>query len=594
MISSRETEPSYMLVFEREHARLLRLPLEPSWEIGLSEDGTLQVESKVSGETVVRVSTSSRSLIITPVGQKKVEVNGRQIQNQHALVSGDVLAIDGISLVYQANPRGRLPGPILHAEQFMSRVNEEAERARRYHRCFAVLCLMLPKLEDETFTSIVAEVSELVRGIDLIGRTGELEIAVLFPETDEQAEIPAKRIQQKLLVSAGECRFGLAVCPADGLDGDGLMTGAREAALSAGLAQLGTVRTSASQMKIGGESIVLLDPKMKRVFNLVRDLARSDLPVLVVGDTGAGKEIVAKALHHWSPRSSARLLSINCGALTDTLLESELFGYDRGAFSGADKDKPGLFEAANGGTIFLDEVCEASPKAQADLLRVLETGEVRRVGGTRNRPVDVRVVAATNLNLRQAVKTGRFREDLLFRLGAAKLVVPRLAERQLEIPVLARMFLETACRKLNRELLSLSMDATNLLLSYDWPGNIRELKNTMEYVAAATPGHVVDKQHLPMEIVRNTQNWTRILLPLQGPQGDLPAETKDKREFKNLADEIRDLEKCRITEALEETGGVRIDAAELIGMPLRTFVSKMKTYGLSGMPSKRRRRSRKT
>ncbi len=317
---------------------------------------------------------------------------------------------------------------------------------------------------------------------------------------------------------------------------------------------------------------------MKRLFALVQKLALSDIPVLVMGETGAGKEIVAAALHAWSARGDQRLVSINCAALSEALFESELFGYERGAFSGAYATKIGLLESAQGGTVFLDEIGELSLAMQAKLLRVLETRTLTRVGAVAERPIDVRIVGASNRNLEQDVAAGRFRQDLYFRLNAATVVVPPLRDRRLDVHPLARAFLEDSCARLARSPMSLSDDVLLRLAQHPWPGNVRELRNLMEYVAATVQGDVVEERHLPARLGESAGAQA----PPANGQGGGASALSPPPVFRNLYDEIRELERTRLEQALAAAGGVRVKAAALIGMPLRTLVTKLKEHGLGG------------
>ena len=308
--------------------------------------------------------------------------------------------------------------------------------------------------------------------------------------------------------------------------------------------------------------ITVADPVMIRAYQVLARLARSDLPVLVTGETGVGKEHAARALHHGSRRARGKLVALNCAALPDALVESELFGYERGAFSGAAAAKPGLLEEADGGTLFLDEVGELSIAAQAKLLRALELRRVSRLGAVREQAVDVRFVAATNRDLAAEVRAGRFRHDLLFRLNAATVALPPLRERPSEIRQLAQAFLERASVGL-----VLSESAHDRLLRYAWPGNVRELKHVMEYVAVIVDDPVVEPGDLPP------------------PLGDAPAADPPLLEpgqpFRPVADEMRELERRRMVEALAAARGIQKRAAALIAMPLRTFAMKAKQYGLA-------------
>jgi transcriptional regulator with GAF, ATPase, and Fis domain len=330
---------------------------------------------------------------------------------------------------------------------------------------------------------------------------------------------------------------------------------------------------------LGTQRVIVADPAVVRIYDLIERLAPVDLPVLITGETGSGKELVATAIHALSPRSSRPLISLNCAALHDSLIESELFGHEKGAFSGAIATRAGLIEAASGSTLFLDEVGELAPAVQAKLLRVLEVHRVTRVGDTREREVDVRIVAATNRDLEADVAAGRFRRDLYFRLSAATLHLPPLRQRQGELPLMATAFLEDACRRNGRPMMRISDSAMEALVEHPWPGNVRELKNLMQYLAATITSSVMLADHV-QERIGGAQNtpMPRQALP--------PPPPLDARQFRPLADELRELEITRIRQALEATGGNQTRAAQLLAMPVRTFFEKAKQFGLT--PKKKR------
>jgi DNA-binding NtrC family response regulator len=343
----------------------------------------------------------------------------------------------------------------------------------------------------------------------------------------------------------------------------------------------------AEELVLGERVIVVADPALQRLYGLIRRLASSELPVLILGETGAGKENAAFALHHWSPRGAKPFVAINCATIAESLAESELFGHEKGAFTGAAAPKPGLLETAAGGTVFLDEVGELPLASQAKLLRALETRRILRVGSTKEREIDIRIVAATHRHLEKEVETGRFRKDLFFRLGAASVVLPPLRDRPGEIGVLARRFLAEACGGA-RPPPALSAAFLEALGRYDWPGNVRELKNTLGYIAATVVEETVEPSHLPERILAALRGPAR---PEAAPPAPPPAPGPPAAEgpaalaapgprFAPLAEELRALEKERMAEALRATGGVKVRAAELLGMPLRTFTLKCKQYGL--------------
>lgn len=316
----------------------------------------------------------------------------------------------------------------------------------------------------------------------------------------------------------------------------------------------------AERRQLGDRTVLLRDPVMVRAFELIERLAASEIPVLIAGETGVGKENAAYAVHHYSRRRGKPFVTLNCAALPEGLVESLVFGHERGMFTGAVTSRAGLFELADSGTLFLDEIGELPLPAQAKLLRVLEAKRVARLGQAHEREVDVRVVAATNRCLADEVRAGTFRSDLYFRLGSARVTLPALRERcPSEIRVLFHEFVKLAAGRLYRACPDVSTAAIDQLVAYAWPGNIRELRNAAEY-AVATCANRIEITDLPeLGAIGRVQT--------SGP-------------MRRLADEISDLERRRMNEALARSNHVKVRAAELIGMPIRTFKAKAKQYGL--------------
>jgi DNA-binding NtrC family response regulator len=326
-------------------------------------------------------------------------------------------------------------------------------------------------------------------------------------------------------------------------------------------------------LRVADRNVVALDPRTIHLFRLVRErLALARMPVLVEGETGTGKELIAAALHAWSPRCQGPFVALNCAAIPEQLLESELFGCEEGAYSGASRARRGLIEAAHEGVLFLDELGELPLTGQAKLLRVLESRRVRRLGDTQERPVDLRIVAATNRDLAQEVTEGRFRKDLFFRLKGAVVKLLPLRERPDELLALARFLLEQACAQLGRPRMQIEGSAVSRLLFYDWPGNVRELESFIEWVAAVAEGHAIEPHHL--------EEWIGNDNKLESC--DLPTfRTLMPQSFRPISEEVAELEKRRMQEALASTDGNRTRAAALIEMPIRTFSTKLRLYGLS-------------
>jgi DNA-binding NtrC family response regulator len=301
-------------------------------------------------------------------------------------------------------------------------------------------------------------------------------------------------------------------------------------------------------------------PAIQRVKDLIDRVAGADTAVVIEGESGTGKEIVAHAIHAGSPRARGPFVAVNCAALSESLLESELFGHEKGSFTGAIRAREGLAEVADAGTLFLDEVGELQPPLQAALLRFLESGEIRRVGASRNRHVDVRVIAATNRRLDEIVKEGRFREDLFYRLRVFALPVPPLRERSGDIPLLADHFLRTL-RGAGRGPFSFAADARRALTAYPWPGNVRELRNAIERTMLLADSGEITLDCLPPELVS-----------FRGSSGTGGDEL-------NLAE----IERRTIERALRECGGHRAEAAKRLGISVRTLYNRLGTYG-DGLP----------
>ena len=306
-------------------------------------------------------------------------------------------------------------------------------------------------------------------------------------------------------------------------------------------------------------------PVMIGLYKEIARVAPTRSTILIAGESGAGKELVARSIHQHSTRSTGSFVAVNCGALTETLLEAELFGHVRGAFTGAVSDRKGLWEEAAGGTLFLDEIGETSPAFQVKLLRALQEGEIRRVGASRATQVDARILAATNRNLDQDVKAGKFREDLFYRLSVVTLRVPALKERRTDIPLLAERFLAMVLDRERHSQLTLSEEAVRTLVAYDWPGNVRELESAIEYAVLHARGHDIVPEDLP-EKLQSAQVRAAARSPLSALFEDLPV--------------LDELERRYLLYVLEIAGGNRTRAAEILGIDRRTLYRMIERYGV--------------
>jgi DNA-binding NtrC family response regulator len=317
------------------------------------------------------------------------------------------------------------------------------------------------------------------------------------------------------------------------------------------------------------DRIIGNSPAMQQVFSRMEKIVHTDSTILILGESGTGKELVAKAIHFNGPRREKPFIAINCGAIPAELLESELFGHARGSFTGAVADKPGKFEAANGGTIFLDEIGTMPMHLQMKLLRVLQEHEVERVGTSKRIKLNVRVISATNANIEDEVKRGAFREDLYYRLNVIPILLPPLRERREDIALLARHFLLKSCKEMNRPLMSISLAAMQALEAYDWPGNVREMENVIERSVALTDGEIIERSDLPASI-GGTDDETVPGLPC-------PRVTEDGVDMVRI---IEAIERRMIAEALELSDGVKARAAGLLGINRTTLVEKIKRHAL--------------
>jgi transcriptional regulator with GAF, ATPase, and Fis domain len=326
------------------------------------------------------------------------------------------------------------------------------------------------------------------------------------------------------------------------------------------------------------EGIVGSHYRMLEVFDTLHKVSGSHATVLIYGETGTGKELIARAIHCHSPRKDRRFVAVSCAALPESLIESELFGYEKGAFTGAASRCLGLFEIAAGGSLFLDEIGDSSPKLQLDLLRVLDAREFRRVGGSHLLKADVRILAATNRNLKQRVESGAFRLDLYYRLNVIPITLPALRERSTDIPQLAEYFVARACKEAGRSPIPITAEAMRLLVGYHWPGNVRELETVLQQAVLLSDGRVIDHTNLPVEIRFG------FLPPHEAAEAASPARAEGAYRYMLPAEGI-DLEQVKwgfVQQALQASGGAIGPAAALLGVSYRTLHGRLQRSSTSG------------
>ncbi len=512
------------------------------------------------------VSRSHARFFVSPDGAVCFEdlgsTNGTRLNGVPAprgrIGPGDEVRVGDVSVALHV--LSLMPGAygLLAHDRLVDLLEDELVRARTFGRP-ASLLMVAARAPGRPLRTWAPALLEKLRPIDRAAVYATDAVLVALPESS-RAE--AEAMGAAIASPDATLRFGAAVFPDDGTTVDELLDAARTAMLH------GPRPLSARPAVVAGE-------RSRAVWDLVERVASSVLPVLVTGETGAGKEIVARAIHQRSPRAQGPLKSINCAAIPQSLLESVLFGHEKGAFTGAEKQSKGVFEQAHGGTLFLDEVGELPASAQAALLRVLETKKIVRVGGDREIAVDVRVVAATHRDLEAMSERGEFRTDLFYRLHGVSIAIPPLRERRDEIGPLAETFLRDACRDNGRSVRGFDAAAAAALTAWRWPGNVRELKNVVERAVVIARGDLVTLDDLP----------EKLRAPATGPAAPphVPAATAvdpDLDYKERLRREMQRYETELIVGALDAAGGNVTAAAQALKIPVRTLTHKMQALGI--------------
>ncbi|MEQ8280643.1 MAG: sigma 54-interacting transcriptional regulator [Deltaproteobacteria bacterium] len=523
---------------------------KPRLTVGRSVDADVQVEDAALSR--IHVSLAFDPLTVTDLGSSNgTRLRGTPIaaNTSHEFEIGDVIDCGHTTLVVQEGMSVEVAHRIWAHEHYLTRMQDLCADGEPFAVIRARIAEVPAPMAEATLTSIVSP-------RDLAARyaPGEYEIAIRDADV-EGAEDAVAALRFGLNRVGANVQAGIAVFPQDGSDAESL--------------------SSLAGRRLFGESsdepsgLVIESRAMVQLYALAERVAPSDLSVLVLGETGVGKEVLANHVHAKSKRAAKPFVAINCGGFTEELLESELFGHERGAFTGAVQAKPGLLETAEGGTVFLDELGEMSPSTQVKLLRVLEDRQVRRLGSVKPTQIDTRLIAATNQDLEDLIRRGAFREDLYYRLNGISLVVPPLRERTDEIQVFASAFAKNTAEREGRVVPRFGDDAIAAFMSYAWPGNVRELKNVVERAVILAIDGVITREHLPMDRLSSS-------IVFASPRGGSlspPAPT-------SLGEEIDSLEKQRILDALEKCGGNQSRAAELLGISRKTLLRRLDRYGV--------------
>jgi two-component system, NtrC family, response regulator AtoC len=553
------------------------LPATGILAIGRAENADVRLTDPLASRMHARLHVGQGGTLeiedLGSINQTRIREVALSPGERIAIAPGEAVTIGSTVLMVQESRNFTRPRRVWPHEYFEARLEEEVARSQETRAPFAVVRLHVDR--DPGPAALVDTVGPGLRLPDMLAIYGPGEYEVLLPDTaPELAAAIAQNLVERLAGVGVEARVGSARYPRDAFTPEQLLSLACD-----------RVRGAGGAGGPGGlPAVVLIDPAMRRVHQLAERAAAGNINVLIVGETGVGKEIMAETVHRHSPRAKAPFLGLNCAAFAENLLESELFGHERGAFTGATGSKPGLLETAPGGTVFLDEISEMSISLQAKLLRVIETRQVTRVGGLKPRAIDVRFLAATNRNLQTEVAEGRFRIDLYYRLNGITLQIPPLRERPSEILPLARAFVAQIASQVGRDPAPvLTAEAEDLLVGYAWPGNIRELRNVIERAVLLCVGGEISEEHLPVDTMttncpllpRFSAEWVAAA-PARAPDRDGDGDGSTEGGSGAPGDNERE----RIMRALAACAGNQSRAAKLLGMARSTLVLKLNAYQL--------------
>jgi len=571
-IDERRDEQRVLVVLRHGAIEERTLPPAGTLTIGRDEavDVTIADRSVSRHHATLRIEADGVVTVADEGSRNGTTVGGRRVGREPVVVGErETLVFGDVACHLMTTRRSAFRSDLrLEAAEFDRRLVHEGERALRYEHSVSVLAIRFVPGDAEALGRALRAVSGNLTDLDLyVARDAEA-VDVMLVETDRaEARVEADRLAAAL-VDVHAARIGVATFPGDSPSPALLAAAADLAARGAAGPGVYPATDAVRVLRFGDREVIVADRAMHRVFGLIERVAPTELSVLFTGETGTGKEVATTALHALGPRKRAPLVSLNCAALPEQLLESELFGHERGAFSGAVAAKPGLFEQAAGGTLFLDEIGEMSPPLQAKLLRVLETKRLRRVGGVDERAVDVRVVSATHRDLDREVATGGFRADLLYRLRGMQIELPPLRARPQEIPILAARFVAETLRAAGREVLPIADDAQAALRAYRWPGNVRELRHALTSAAVLAEGGAITAADLPETVRAGGGSSPGLRVAELGDDGLA------------LDEAVRAYERDRIERAMASVGGNQTQAAKLLGIPRKTLVSKLKILGL--------------
>jgi DNA-binding NtrC family response regulator len=543
-----------LLVMSQETFTTVPLVTDGEMVIGRSGSCEIHLDDPLASRRHARLHLGE-----APAIEDLGSVNGTRVRDalieprtRVTIAPGETIAIGSTMMVLQtAGQTAVLQGTWSHG-YFERRLQNECARAESSGRRFALARLRIER--PSSWTRVVPVLARHLPLPHLFGAYGPNDFELLLLDgSAEEVQRLLDEVAASLRAAEAPARFGVAWYPRDGRSADALLDRANA-----------LLRASGSRPDPLPNDAV--GPGMERVYDFARRAAPTNISVLLLGETGVGKELLAQAIHRLSSRATKPMLALNCAGLSESIIEAELFGHEKGAYTGAAEANRGLLESADGGTVFLDEVGEMPASIQAKLLRVIETREVLPVGARKVRSIDVRFLAATNRNLEAEADKGSFRRDLFYRLNGMCIVIPPLRERRFEIEALARKFVEAAAQESGRETVpSISAAALAALQAYDWPGNVRELKNMIERALVLCDGPQIEVAHLPADKLAAASS------PGTPPAAGAPARALSPEE---------QAEKVKMMAALDSCAWNQSRAAEQMGMSRRTFVAKMARYNI--------------
>jgi two-component system, NtrC family, response regulator AtoC len=562
------------------------LPAAGSVTIGRARENDIQIIDPSVSRAHARVYLTSPVTIEDLGSANGTRVRGDAVA-QHQRVElpvGESIELGSAIVMLQRRPMPTREWRIWAHGYFEGRLEDECARATRSSSSFALVRLKVaPEERPEVLQQVLANT---LRADDVVGVYGPGDYEALLVERSEAEAETVRALLEASFTDVGlPVQMAMVMFPRDGRTADRLV------------AKAGAVLRGESAAQTG--PLVVRSAAMRRLYDLVERVAHGDISVLILGDTGVGKELMAEQVHRTSPRAGKPFLRLNCAALSESLLESELFGHERGSFTGAHQAKTGLLETAQGGTVFLDEIGELPMAMQVKLLRVLEERQVWRVGSVKSRPIDVRFVAATNRNLDSEIARGAFRQDLFFRLNGVTLTIPALRERVEEIEDLAAQFIEHFAKQLGRRSPpELGPDVLELMLNYSWPGNIRELRNAIERAVLLSGTGPILREHFPVEKMTATVSTPLSQAPMPnfsgagvaGPARELSANATLVPPTDGVVDtatlgerlrrQVKEVERQHIIDALTRCGGNQTRAAKELGISRRTLISRLEEYNI--------------